>query len=102
MRSDARSRRQNWQKRLGNCRKCLIPKELCKTKSGLKMKKATKHSVAFSWLLFAGTYQQAGAPSWVTAAFGAFASGPVKIPQFCGVLVTAGLVIVAFQPAAST
>jgi hypothetical protein len=38
----------------------------------------------------------------VTAAFGAFANGPVKMPQFVGVLVTAGFVIVAFQPAAST
>ena len=43
-----------------------------------------------------------GAPSLVTAAFGWFASGPVKMPQFVGVLVTAGFVIVAFQPAAST
>jgi hypothetical protein len=46
-------------------------------------------------------YQQAGAPSWSTAAFGALAIGPVKMPQFIGVLVTAGFVIVAFQPAAS-
>jgi hypothetical protein len=47
-------------------------------------------------------YQQAGAPSWVTAAFGALATGPVKTPQVVGAVVTAGLVTVALQPAALT
>ena len=83
------------------------------------MRKATEYSAAYLHLetlskkgggslrrplrsAFAQAYQQAGAPSWVTAAFGAFAMTPVKTPQFFGLLVTAGLVIVAFQPAAFT
>ena len=106
---------------LGNCRKCLIPKELCKTKSGLPNPGTAEEFTPTPWsprslkrrrrriappplrvLAAARPYQQAGAPSLVTAAFGAFANGPVKMPQFVGVLVTAGFVIVAFQPAAST
>lgn len=106
---------------LGNCRKCLIPKELCKTKIRAPNPGTEEEITPTPWsprslkeegggslrrpLDVAGAarpYQQAGAPSLVTAAFGAFASGPVKMPQFVGVLVTAGFVIVAFQPAAST
>jgi hypothetical protein len=43
-------------------------------------------------------YQQAGAASWVTAAFGEFATGPTKIPQVNGETVRAGFVMVAVYP----
>ena len=69
---------------------------------GTQRRRAADRSAALPAAGSPRPYQQAGAPSLVTAAFGAFATGPVKMPQFVGLLVTAGFVIEAFQPAAST